>query len=40
MIKKLANNPQLIKAFNINSFHPLITKYRHIIDNREIQDLI
>ena len=40
MIKKLANNPNLIKAFNINSFHPLITKYRHIIDNREIQDLI
>ena len=40
MIKKLATNPQLIKAFNINSYHPLIRKYRHIIDNREIRDLI
>ena len=40
MIKKLANNPQLIKVFNINTYHPLITKYRHIVDNREIQDLI
>ena len=40
MIKKLATNPQLIKAFNINTFHPLIRKYRHIIDNREILDLI
>ena len=40
IIKKLANNPQLIKAFNINTFHPLVREYRHIIDNREIQDLI
>ena len=40
IIKKLATNPQLIKAFNINSYHPLIRKYRHIIDNREIQNLI
>ena len=40
MIKKLATNLQLIKAFNINSYHPLIRKYRHIIDNREIQYLI
>ena len=37
MIKKLATNPQLIKAFNINTYHPLIRKYRHIIDNRENQ---
>ena len=40
LIKKLATNPQLIKAFNINTYHPLIRKYRHIIDNREIQDFI
>ena len=40
MIKKLATNPKLIKAFNINTYHPLIRKYRHIIDNREIQYLI
>ena len=40
MIKKLATNPQLIKAFNINTYHPLIRKYRHITDNREIQNLI
>ena len=36
MIRKLANNPKLIKAFNINSYHPLIQKYRYIIDNGEI----
>ena len=40
MIKKLDTNPQLIKAFNINTYHPLIRKYRHIIDNREIQHFI
>ena len=40
MIKKLATNPHLITAFNINSYHPLIQKYRHIIDNGENQDLI
>ena len=40
IIKKLATNPQLIKAFDINTYHPLIRKYRHIIDNREIQNLI
>ena len=40
MIKKLSSNPELIKHFNINTYHPLIRKYRHIIDNREIQDLI
>ena len=40
MIKKLATNPQLIKAFNINTYHPLIRKYRHIIDNRENQYFI
>ena len=34
-IKKLANNPKLIKAFNINTYHPLIRKYRYINDNRE-----
>ena len=39
-IKKLAINPNLIKAFNISTYHPLIRKYRHIIDNREIQNLI
>ena len=33
LIKKLASNPKLIKAFNINTYHPLIQKYRHIIDN-------
>ena len=37
LIKKLAINPNLIKAFNINMNLPLITKYRHIIDNIEIQ---
>ena len=35
MIKKLANSPKLIKAFIINSYHPLIQKYRYIIDNGE-----
>ena len=40
LIKKLATNPKLIKAFNINTYHPLIQKYRHIIDNRENQNLI
>ena len=39
-IRKLATNSELIKAFNINTFHPLIRKYRHIIDNRENQDFI
>ena len=34
--KKLADNRKLIKAFNINTFHPLIRKYNHIIDNEEI----
>ena len=36
LIKKLATNPKLIKAFNINSYHPLIQKSRYIIDNGEI----
>ena len=36
IIRKLATNPKLIKAFNINSHHLLIQKYRHIIDNGEI----
>ena len=35
LIRKLATNPKLIKAFNINTYHPLIQKYRYIIDNRE-----
>ena len=35
IIRKLATNSKLIKAFNINTFHRLIRKYRHIIDNRE-----
>ena len=33
IIKKLANNPKLIKAFNVNTSHPLIRKYNHIIDD-------
>ena len=40
IIKKLANNPKLIKAFNINTYHPLIRKYRHIIHDGEIQYFI
>ena len=36
IIEKLAINPRLIKAFNINTSHPLIRKYNHIIDNGEI----
>ena len=40
IIKKLANNPKLIKAFNINTYHPLIRKYRHIIHGGEIQYFI
>ena len=40
IIKKLANNPKLIKAFNINTSHPLIRKYNHIFDDEEIQDFI
>ena len=36
LIRKLATNPKLIKAFNINTHHPLIQKYRYIIDNGEI----
>ena len=36
LIKKLATNPNLIESFNINSYHPLIQKYRYIIDNRAI----
>ena len=39
IIRKLATNPKLIKAFNINTYHPLIGKYRRIIDNGENQDL-
>ena len=36
LIRKLTTNPKLIKAFNINSYHPVIQKYRYIIDNGEI----
>ena len=36
IIKKLANIPKLIKAFNINTSHPLIRKYNHIINDGEI----
>ena len=36
IIKKLANNPQLIKAFDKNTPHPFIRKYSHFIDDEEI----
>ena len=36
IIKKLAINPKLIKAFDRNTPHPLIRKYSHIIDDEEI----
>ena len=36
IIKKLANNPKLIKAFNINTIHALIQKYSHINNDGEI----
>ena len=36
IIKKLANNPNLIKAFDRNTPHPLIRKYSRIIDDEEI----
>ena len=36
IIKKLAKNPKLIKAFDINTTHPLIRKYSRIIDDEEI----
>ena len=39
IIRKLAKNPDLIKKFR-NTYHPLIRKYGHIIDNGENQDLI
>ena len=35
IIKKLANNPKLIKAFNININLSLIRKYSHIINDGE-----
>ena len=34
--KKIASNPKLIKAFNINTSHPLIRKYNHIKNDEEI----
>ena len=36
IIKKLANNPKLIKVFNINTSHSLIRKYSHILIDGEI----
>ena len=36
MIKKLANNPNLIKAFNINTYHPLIRIYGYIIRDGDL----
>ena len=36
VFRKLANNPKLIKAFIINTSHPLIRKHDHIIDDEEI----
>ena len=36
IIKKLAINPKLIKAFNTTTSHPLIQKYNHNIDDEEI----
>ena len=35
IIKKLANNPKLIKAFDRSTPHPLIRKYSHNIDDEE-----
>ena len=35
IIKKAANNPKLIKAFNKNTPHPLIRNYSHIINDGE-----
>ena len=32
IIRKLSENPKLIKAFNININHPLVRKYIHIIN--------
>ena len=40
IIKKLAINPKLIKAFNMNTYHPLMRKYSHIIRNGEFQYFI
>ena len=36
IIKKLAINRKLIKAFNINTIHPLIRKCSHFIKDGEI----
>ena len=36
LLSKIATNPKLIKAFNINTYHPLIRKYSHINDDGEI----
>ena len=38
--KKIANDPQLLKTFNINTMHPLIRKISHIINEGEFQDFI
>ena len=39
IIRKLSENPKLIKAFDIKTKHPLVRKYRHIINNIENRDL-
>ena len=39
-IKKLAINPNLLKAFNINTYHHLIRKYGHIFRDGDFQYFI
>ena len=36
IIKKLANNPKIIKTFDRNTRHNLILKFSHIIDDEEV----
>ena len=36
LIRKIVTNPQLRKAFDKNTSHPLIRKCSHIIDDEEI----
>ena len=36
LLRKIATNPKLIKAFHRNIPHPIIRKYSHIIDDEEI----
>ena len=35
IVKRLAYNPKLIKAFDRNTPHPIIRKNSHIIDDEE-----